>query len=851
MKASLKYWVLGLCLLAPLASAHAQGPALSPIPSISLNAGTSRSVNVVAVDVDGRSIALTATLPGFAMLNSPTTGTGVVSTTLTLTPASSNTGNFTAAVTATAGGVSTVRTFDITVNAAGQNQAPVVTAPALEEVVIGSNLTFTVNASDPDADAIASLDVSGLPFGATFTPNGSSTSAAFSWMPAAGQDGEYDVLFTASNSTSGSALTHIRVTSAPTITITPIDDVTLAEGASLSVPVSASGPAGSVITLTASLPAFATLNPPGTGTGSVNTTITLTPPAGSTGTHHASVTATSLGGSVTENFDIIVTGGTSGGNNAPVLSAPANATVDIGSTLGFDVSASDLDGDHVDLFGSALPPGANFVDHGDNTGTFTWSPTTSQAGTFTASFSGTDGRGGSGSASTIITVTGGAPQNNAPTVSAPPVQAVDEGVNLSFGVNASDVDGDHVTLSATSVPSGAVFSDQGNNTGTFSWTPDSTQSGVYDVTFEGSDGRGGTGTATTRITVNNVAGGGGGGGGGGGTGDSAKACVIGKFKAHKETTCFRIRPVNGSFDVRNVVLSSITLHFHGQSIHALADGVRIERECHSDHGDGDHGGGGGNGDGDNGNGDHGHGDGDHGDGHGHQDAASLRLGGDHPDGDDDGDDNDGEHHDEGDDNGKCGLSCKEHNLDDQGTRTGQTCDSVAVRACFSTQALLGLFAGATLPCDLVHAEIHALLTDGATVVAVFEGHKHEDEGNGEGDEDKNKDKDKDKNKDNNKDKGGQDGRNARILNPNVRPNPLNPSAVVSFTMTREGRVRVAVYDMHGRLVKTLLDDYRAAGQQKLTWDGSNSRNLKVSSGVYFFRIQAPEGQVVQRVAVVK
>src|SRR5205814_9779211 len=217
-----------------------------------------------------------------------------------------------------------------------------------------------------------------------FTPNGSNTSAALTWTPVSGQDGEYDVLFTASNSLSGSAVTHIHVTSAPTITITPIDDVTLAEGSSLSVPVSASGPAGVEINLTASLPTFATLNPPGTGTGSVNTTILLTPPAGSAGTHHASVTATSLGGSATEEFDIIVTGGTGGGNNAPVLSAPANATVDVGSTLGFDVSASDVDGDHVDLFGSALPPGADFLDHGDNTATFTWSPTASQVGTFTA-----------------------------------------------------------------------------------------------------------------------------------------------------------------------------------------------------------------------------------------------------------------------------------------------------------------------------------------------------------------------------------------------------------------------------------------------------------------------------------
>jgi hypothetical protein len=57
--------------------------------------------------------------------------------------------------------------------------------------------------------------------------------------------------------------------------------------------------------------------------------------------------------------------------------------------------------------------------------------------------------------------------------------------------------------------------------------------------------------------------------------------------------------------------------------------------------------------------------------------------------------------------------------------------------------------------------------------------------------------------------------------------------------------------MRGRLVKALMDEYRRAGEQRLAWDGSNAQSQRVASGVYFFRIQAPEGQVVQRVAVVK
>ena len=150
-----------------------------------------------------------------------------------------------------------------------------------------------------------------------------------------------------------------------------------------------------------------------------------------------------------------------------------------------------------------------------------------------------------------------------------------------------------------------------------------------------------------------------------------------------------------------------------------------------------------------------------------------------------------------------------------------------------------------MPCDLVHAEIHATLTNGDMVVATFGKHRHDDGDDDDADDDGDKGKDKDKDRNGDKDK-----RHVG-MNPKVRPNPLNPSAVLSFTTSREGRVRVMVYDMQGRLVKSLLDGFRGAGEQSLTWDGSSSRGLKVASGVYYFRIQAAEGDIIQRVAVVK
>jgi hypothetical protein len=73
--------------------------------------------------------------------------------------------------------------------------------------------------------------------------------------------------------------------------------------------------------------------------------------------------------------------------------------------------------------------------------------------------------------------------------------------NLSFQVTATDEQSRHVNLSASGLPSGATFTDLGNNTGTFSWTPSSNQSGNYVVTFAGDNQQGNKATASARINV--------------------------------------------------------------------------------------------------------------------------------------------------------------------------------------------------------------------------------------------------------------------------------------------------------------------------------------------------------------
>ncbi len=72
---------------------------------------------------------------------------------------------------------------------------------------------------------------------------------------------------------------------------------------------------------------------------------------------------------------------------------------------------------------------------------------------------------------------------------------------LEFLVTAADPDQDQISLTATNLPGGADFSDNGNGTGKFSWTPASNQVGSFQVTFTANDNVSGTDSETIQITV--------------------------------------------------------------------------------------------------------------------------------------------------------------------------------------------------------------------------------------------------------------------------------------------------------------------------------------------------------------
>ena len=70
------------------------------------------------------------------------------------------------------------------------------------------------------------------------------------------------------------------------------------------------------------------------------------------------------------------------------------------------------------------------------------------------------------------------------------------------------------------------------------------------------------------------------------------------------------------------------------------------------------------------------------------------------------------------------------------------------------------------------------------------------------------------------------------------PNPFNPSTVIRFLLPQTSHATLAVYDVLGHRVRTLVDGVQTAGEQRVTWDGRDDRGAAVASGMYFYRLSA-------------
>ena len=101
--------------------------------------------------------------------------------------------------------------------------------------------------------------------------------------------------------------------------------------------------------------------------------------------------------------------------------------------------------------------------------------------------------------------------------------------------------------------------------------------------------------------------------------------------------------------------------------------------------------------------------------------------------------------------------------------------------------------------------------------------------------------------------GDEGGVPARTLQLACAPNPFNPAAAVTFDLPAGGEVSLRVYDLQGRLVRTLLHEEMSGGRHRAEWDGRDERGEPAASGVYLVRLLMPGRQleVVGKVALLR
>jgi hypothetical protein len=83
------------------------------------------------------------------------------------------------------------------------------------------------------------------------------------------------------------------------------------------------------------------------------------------------------------------------------------------------------------------------------------------------------------------------------------------------------------------------------------------------------------------------------------------------------------------------------------------------------------------------------------------------------------------------------------------------------------------------------------------------------------------------------------------------PNPFNPTTTISFSLAEHGPVQLRIYDVDGRLVRSLVDGHRPAGQQAASWNGTDNRGNRVASGVYFYRLHAGAFTATRKMVILK
>jgi hypothetical protein len=85
----------------------------------------------------------------------------------------------------------------------------------------------------------------------------------------------------------------------------------------------------------------------------------------------------------------------------------------------------------------------------------------------------------------------------------------------------------------------------------------------------------------------------------------------------------------------------------------------------------------------------------------------------------------------------------------------------------------------------------------------------------------------------------------------IGPNPGELSTIIQYSVPVESRVSLRVYDVRGRLVKSVFEGLRAAGHYRVEWNGRNDEGREAAAGIYFVRLDTDRLHVSKKAVLVR
>ena len=83
------------------------------------------------------------------------------------------------------------------------------------------------------------------------------------------------------------------------------------------------------------------------------------------------------------------------------------------------------------------------------------------------------------------------------------------------------------------------------------------------------------------------------------------------------------------------------------------------------------------------------------------------------------------------------------------------------------------------------------------------------------------------------------------------PNPFNPITTIRFEINHSDHASVKIFDLRGRLIKTVLNKYMVAGKHSIKWDRTDKNGKNVTSGIYFYILRVSDAYQTKKMILLK